>query len=87
VCDPRSSIQSQGTPHPQQRPQPQLQASGSSGSGSNAGSSEQQGPCPPASVLQHVQELSGRHYSLVAADLRDIQQLKAALERAGFNPQ
>jgi hypothetical protein len=38
-------------------------------------------------VLQHVQELSGRHYSLVAADLRNMQQLKAALERAGFNPQ
>lgn len=42
------------------------------------------GPHPPAAVLQHVQELAGQQYSLVAADLRDVQQLKAALARAGF---
>lgn len=42
------------------------------------------GPQPPASVLHHVQELTGQQYSLVAADLRDQQQLKAALTRAGF---
>lgn len=42
------------------------------------------GPLPPAAVVQHVQELAGQQYSLVAADLRDVQQLKAALARAGF---
>jgi hypothetical protein len=42
---------------------------------------------PPAAVLQHVQELTGQQYSLVAADLRSVDQFKAALARAGFRPQ
>jgi hypothetical protein len=43
------------------------------------------GSTPPAAVASHVQELSGPCYSLVGVDLRQLQQLDAALERAGFD--
>jgi hypothetical protein len=54
--------------------------------GSNTGSTHHSELQPPAAVVQHVHELTGPQYSLVAADLRDIQQLRAALARAGFKP-
>jgi hypothetical protein len=41
---------------------------------------------PPVAVAAHVQELTGPCYSLVGVDLRQLQQLEAALQRAGFNP-
>jgi hypothetical protein len=58
-----------------------------SGSGSSSGSSSHScGQHPPAAVVAHVQQLAGPQYSLVSADLRDMQQLRAALARAGFKP-
>ncbi|KAF6261105.1 S-adenosyl-L-methionine-dependent methyltransferase [Scenedesmus sp. NREL 46B-D3] len=53
--------------------------------GTAAAPSHSCGAAPPAAVASHVQELAGPCYSLAGVDLRQLQQLDAALARAGFD--
>lgn len=59
--------------------------SSSNGSSEGAACGLTGGPVPPAAVTAHVQELVGPLYSLVGVDLRHIDQVTAALQRAGFD--